>query len=1268
MGKPKNKKNSLSTEASSPSTTATSTTAPATTSDPPSNKDDTTHAVTPHTVVAHDRRRSSLLDPVVVALDSSSSHSPPKAAESSEVAVVVVSPASGSPHSNNQKKKEPEEDTRLVRSHREQEHQGPSSPPSTTPTSGSRAAGSLEDPALPDPQDTTTATSSPSQTSSATAVTSKEDGSKETESKHPSTRSDEPATSDPEHHKDSTPSSESDPSSLEAADPSSPPVSLQDQKNLEESGNRMPEQEEEPDEAPMELPHDEDNANGLDAAPLDMDDGDHVDQEGDHHPPRQQQQQDDSPSIEPKDKKDDSPSPRNEPLSNAPSRETKIEDITTDSEQVSENTEREAQNLVDQDSKNGSFETVAAPEGVPEVEIVDQKDQPAVETIADPPKTLASRKRPKPDSKQGSTTASSSAPPDITKLSEEKQLQWANFQSKSTLYKRQAKELLDECMTLNQKPTASAIASSSLDWKKQEDISWNTFPDVCLDQLCARVEGQSLSLPALASQIATELNQLYDTNGFSEDLVADKMKLVATRKNHVKTPQVLVDSETLDHRVETWNKPMVDPMADERTEFLWRWEVDMMDLLPSECIPHVKQARAVFRRRTTRLNALAKVLTLLSEAEKQVVVARKKQSQDKLKKLTARIQQEEDRVASLVQAEREIQEKHERQSQEQELKERKKDEKNKLKQQMVEEKKRRKLEEKQQKQQELAEEKQRKQQEAERKKQAVLDAKQQKEEEEQKTRQVKRAKIQKQANMMKTFFVTSKKSKENESPNKLSPEALCKPESLPHNPVLSLISGGSDRDMSCSFPMRVSDKTRTLLQPTSQMIERTVFVSAVEDDDPWATDQAFAEERTMLFRSKLKFLRFDKDVRPPYYGTWSKKSALVTGRRPFGKDNQHFDYDNDSEAEWEEGDDEIGEELGDNDDMDVEKDDFIADENENEDGWLAADDEVDNDDADEETKRLRKKQRVEDRTKTSLVLIGPAPGGISLAALSTPDLEVSGQGLLEGVETHNEAIRILQGHTIVTCKDNAEEDCMMDAFPPALTDEIFGSDETNRNNSPSLDKQRALSGEDLKAFVNVVHHSTMASKEKMLDQLRSSSERLAALSRAQALKTLESVAEKTKHPFGYLWEVKRDVLESCGLVTSSTNTASVDGEAASAPAEDLSERLQKEYLRRMARLIHHSTARSKEKVADELMVAWNKSVSDTDSDDLDGEDPTPARSASKAECLRLVLQLAEKCKAPINKAGAFYYYWQVKASKQQELGLSLPLGPPPPPLPSPSKS
>lgn len=36
-----------------------------------------------------------------------------------------------------------------------------------------------------------------------------------------------------------------------------------------------------------------------------------------------------------------------------------------------------------------------------------------------------------------------------------------------------------------------------------------------------------------------------------------------------------------------------------------------------------------------------------------------------------------------------------------------------------------------------------------------------------------------------------------------------------------------------------------------------------------------------------------------YSGTYSKKSALLSGRRPFCKDARLFDYDYDSEAEWE---------------------------------------------------------------------------------------------------------------------------------------------------------------------------------------------------------------------------------------------------------------------------------------------------------------------------------------------------------------------------------
>lgn len=65
--------------------------------------------------------------------------------------------------------------------------------------------------------------------------------------------------------------------------------------------------------------------------------------------------------------------------------------------------------------------------------------------------------------------------------------------------------------------------------------------------------------------------------------------------------------------------------------------------------------------------------------------------------------------------------------------------------------------------------------------------------------------------------------------------------------------------------------------------------------------QPFKIDRKCLNPKRAKLLQFREDVRPPYYGTWQKTSRLVTGRRPFGLDEEIFDYDNDSEAEWDIG-------------------------------------------------------------------------------------------------------------------------------------------------------------------------------------------------------------------------------------------------------------------------------------------------------------------------------------------------------------------------------
>ena len=69
--------------------------------------------------------------------------------------------------------------------------------------------------------------------------------------------------------------------------------------------------------------------------------------------------------------------------------------------------------------------------------------------------------------------------------------------------------------------------------------------------------------------------------------------------------------------------------------------------------------------------------------------------------------------------------------------------------------------------------------------------------------------------------------------------------------------------------------------------------------------------------SNLKAFYFG--TRPPTYQTFSKKSSLITGRKPFVKDESYFDYEVDSDEEWEEG---IGEDIGadDEEDNDMEVD------------------------------------------------------------------------------------------------------------------------------------------------------------------------------------------------------------------------------------------------------------------------------------------------------------------------------------------------------------
>lgn len=82
--------------------------------------------------------------------------------------------------------------------------------------------------------------------------------------------------------------------------------------------------------------------------------------------------------------------------------------------------------------------------------------------------------------------------------------------------------------------------------------------------------------------------------------------------------------------------------------------------------------------------------------------------------------------------------------------------------------------------------------------------------------------------------------------------------------------------------------------------------------------QSILEEKPKACKMRAKYLLFRENQRPPYFGTWRKKSKHVKPRKPFAQDKDCFNYEVDSDDEWEEED--PGESLHGSDDEDKEND------------------------------------------------------------------------------------------------------------------------------------------------------------------------------------------------------------------------------------------------------------------------------------------------------------------------------------------------------------
>lgn len=129
-----------------------------------------------------------------------------------------------------------------------------------------------------------------------------------------------------------------------------------------------------------------------------------------------------------------------------------------------------------------------------------------------------------------------------------------------------------------------------------------------------------------------------------------------------------------------------------------------------------------------------------------------------------------------------------------------------------------------------------------------------------------------------------------------------------------------------------ADKSRLPAWPFSRRTHNVSDLMGAINEAELCGNKAEANRLRGILRNPakvpMKLLRFKEDVRPAYYGTWTKESKAISGRKPLALDETLLSYDYDSEAEWEE-DPEDAENLVSEEDADEESEDDL-------DGWLGA--------------------------------------------------------------------------------------------------------------------------------------------------------------------------------------------------------------------------------------------------------------------------------------------------------------------------------------------
>ena len=128
-----------------------------------------------------------------------------------------------------------------------------------------------------------------------------------------------------------------------------------------------------------------------------------------------------------------------------------------------------------------------------------------------------------------------------------------------------------------------------------------SFPEALRQELAVLIQGSPLPLSILTTNAVTELAKLPAGKNLTADIVSDKIKIMAARKQYLATlsPSAI----------------QVDRFEDTQADLVWRWELSTLDLLPSELISKAKKAQAGRRKLQNFHKAVVKLLASLDKAD-----------------------------------------------------------------------------------------------------------------------------------------------------------------------------------------------------------------------------------------------------------------------------------------------------------------------------------------------------------------------------------------------------------------------------------------------------------------------------------------------------------------------------------------------------------------------------------------------------------------------------------------------------------------------------